>query len=1004
MHAAAGEAEQRRGPSRAGDVADSPVEQIARRRVVVIRSAEAGGEAIRAALAAVGMDCELIRGFSHVRSAVFDAPPEAVVIDCRPAAQLAGFLLRGRDAWGAAAPRLVLVGTPEEIDPEALSMPVDAVVLEPARPELLVRALAVDVARPPSGAPLQLLTRLSCLSGARDEALRQVADGVVAAFGAGAALVLAGRDEVGSTQSHSSPELDAARRRLADIALRLGATAIADMAALGARDADGAESCMAAALADADQQAVAVFAPDVRLFDATERSLLAGFGSRVGAELSWRGSLTRALRDVDALREQPRLDPALEIWNDAAFSRLVARELARRDLEGRPVSAIAIDLVGLRHINERHGHAAGDAAFRRVTDVVRLAVRQDDLIGLRNRRIVVLCADSDAEKATRVLHRVRMMLDSDPLVLRDGQELHLRVRAGIAVAPAGPDMGGDLVARASKASSEARDRDTAQVVHEEVPSSCGQPSALSESAPNIAEAITLGGTYRLLHEISSGGMGVVYRAEDLALGRAVAIKMLRPDLASDSALVDRFRAEAAILAQLRHPGLVQIYTFGVDRDDTYFAMELVEGESLESRIERCRRRGEPVPPAEVGSIVAQVADALDAIHAVGIIHRDVKPANVLIDPFRNRAVLVDVGIARRYGEEAAAAGTPGFVAPEVMLGAEASQLGDVYALAVTTYELLAVRSPWGEASSVQEIIDRQCWQGPRPIAEAVAELAPLDPLFARVFSPEPADRPPSAGAFAEELLDVLAEMGRSSLSSVTAADTLPTADTTPPGVTLGWDLGEALPSGAALVTPVSAPVPSSRGAAAPAFEPNATHTRGVVFRSVPHVLGARQADRWRRHLVLEHPRVGLALGADTAPLGWLPAGLFLELLSHPPEAMAAEAFGAALGRAAIRTSFRRFFPVSAATLVPARTLTALDVIWCRYHTWGTPKAMLMTGDQAAVTLQGMPELPAARAFVAGMLEQLVTMSRATGVTSRVVEWSPERQRGTFELAWEIERG
>ena len=110
---------------------------------------------------------------------------------------------------------------------------------------------------------------------------------------------------------------------------------------------------------------------------------------------------------------------------------------------------------------------------------------------------------------------------------------------------------------------------------------------------------TLGGTYRLLHEISRGGMGVVYRAEDLALERPVAIKMLRPDLAEDREFVERLRDEAAMLARLQHPNLVQIYSFGQTGGDSYFVMELVEGESLAAGDRPPPRRGTQLPLAEL---------------------------------------------------------------------------------------------------------------------------------------------------------------------------------------------------------------------------------------------------------------------------------------------------------------------------------------------------------------------------------------------------------------------
>src|SRR5262249_46474566 len=143
----------------------------------------------------------------------------------------------------------------------------------------------------------------------------------------------------------------------------------------------------------------------------------------------------------------------------------------------------------------------------------------------------------------------------------------------------------------------------------------------------FAIGTTLGDVYQIRHEINRGAFGVVYRAEDLALGRQVALKLLRPDLARDTNFVEGFRTEAATLARIRHPNLVQVYTFGVDGSNVYFAMELVEGQGLDRRIGAAVRRRRYLPLPEVGGIIQQVADALEAVHRAGMLHRDVKPEN-----------------------------------------------------------------------------------------------------------------------------------------------------------------------------------------------------------------------------------------------------------------------------------------------------------------------------------------------------------------------------------------
>jgi len=251
-------------------------------------------------------------------------------------------------------------------------------------------------------------------------------------------------------------------------------------------------------------------------------------------------------------------------------------------------------------------------------------------------------------------------------------------------------------------------------------------------------------------------MGTVYCGEDSTLHRPVAIKVLKPELASDSQLVSRFRAEARILASLRHPNLVHIYSFGTEKGMVYFVMELVDGMPISELIIRSQEAGEPIDTDVVAAIAEEIADALDEIHAVGVIHRDVKPANILLDQVRGRAVLVDVGVAIRFEEVGDAAGTPGFAAPESFVqGGEENPATDVYGLAATVYTMLTGTPPF-RGTRLSELLDHQLHS--KPVAPSL--LRPslsrgVDDVLLRALSPGPTARYRSAMAFAIALSKAL---------------------------------------------------------------------------------------------------------------------------------------------------------------------------------------------------------------------------------------------------------
>ncbi len=205
---------------------------------------------------------------------------------------------------------------------------------------------------------------------------------------------------------------------------------------------------------------------------------------------------------------------------------------------------------------------------------------------------------------------------------------------------------------------------------------------------------TLNGRYRLEARIGSGGMSTVYRATDETLQRPVAIKLMNREIASDSDQLERFRREARAVAQLSHPHIVGVIDYGEDDSRPYIVFEYVEGETLKERIRRTGR----LPSTEAVAYAIEIARALGVAHARHIVHRDVKPQNVLIDD-EGRAKVTDFGIARTLDEEGLTAdgrvlGTTDYVSPEQALGRPVTGQSDLYSLGIVLYEMLAGEVPF----------------------------------------------------------------------------------------------------------------------------------------------------------------------------------------------------------------------------------------------------------------------------------------------------------------------
>ncbi|HKG90984.1 MAG TPA: serine/threonine-protein kinase [Gemmatimonadaceae bacterium] len=262
----------------------------------------------------------------------------------------------------------------------------------------------------------------------------------------------------------------------------------------------------------------------------------------------------------------------------------------------------------------------------------------------------------------------------------------------------------------------------------------------------------LASAYELDREIGRGGMGIVYRAKDRRLKRVVAVKLLPPELSFRSEIRSRFLREAETAAQLSHPNIVPIYS--VDERDglVYFVMACIEGDNLAKRM---HDRG-PLPSDEVRRYMVEVAQALAYAHARGVIHRDIKPDNILLEAESGRAMVTDFGIARaaeggdsRLTATGMAIGTPAYMSPEQAAGErEIDGRSDLYSLGVVGYHMLAGELPFN-AGSTPAMLVKHLSERPRPVQDRRADVPPdLGRAVMMLLEKDPANRFPSASALA----------------------------------------------------------------------------------------------------------------------------------------------------------------------------------------------------------------------------------------------------------------
>jgi len=253
------------------------------------------------------------------------------------------------------------------------------------------------------------------------------------------------------------------------------------------------------------------------------------------------------------------------------------------------------------------------------------------------------------------------------------------------------------------------------------------------------------GRYSLEKVIGSGAMGVVYLARDLNLDRMLALKLIARELAQDSTTIARFRREAQALATIKHQHVVHVYAYGPHDGAYFFAMEFIDGETVDQLMIAYQQR---VPRDQVHAILRAVASGLGAVHEKGIVHRDVKPGNIVIETTTNRPVLVDFGLAANArptdGRTSFVGGTPYYMAPEQITAGEEGATppgpaADQYALACMAFELLSGRPPF-EHENVTAILAGHINRPPPFLSELEPDLAAMDAPLQRAMSKRPEDR------------------------------------------------------------------------------------------------------------------------------------------------------------------------------------------------------------------------------------------------------------------------
>lgn len=277
------------------------------------------------------------------------------------------------------------------------------------------------------------------------------------------------------------------------------------------------------------------------------------------------------------------------------------------------------------------------------------------------------------------------------------------------------------------------------------------------------DQLILNNRYKLLQRVGSGGMAAVYKAQDLSLGRLVAVKILHESLTDDAVFLRRFQEEAHAAANLSHPNIVTVHDIGQDNHRSYIVMEFVDGQTLKGMIREAKEksgRGFSIP--QTVDLAIQICAGIGYAHRAGLVHCDVKPQNVLITR-DNRVKVADFGIARAVNQSEHSSsmmwGTPHYFAPEQAAGQAATPASDVYAIGIIIFEMLTGRLPF-ESDTLAGLVLKHLHEAPPPISQINPTVPPqLEQIINKILSKEPVGRYRTAGQL-EQILRAYQENSR----------------------------------------------------------------------------------------------------------------------------------------------------------------------------------------------------------------------------------------------------